>query len=226
MNKISLYILLILMFLGLSKSFAPSEKKTAYIENEKIFSNYFYGAPISILLIDSFKTGFLIKTYFQKYKVVHGFKHPETIIVRTSKSFWRKNLNNKGMSLFRRDERENKESIVPMPPGTLYLGDPAYGRWRTDDSGGSYWKFHRAYRHFPRIFNWGDFRPTKSFYNSLKIYLSHENSFYGLNKEFGSKGSVILENLKDESLQAEMQAIDYIKHIDNYFNIPPWKKEK
>lgn len=224
MNKISLYILLILMFLGLSKSFAPSEKKTPYIENEMSFSNYFYGAPISIILIDSFKTGFLIKTYFQKYKVVHGFKHPETIIVRTSQDFWNKNLNNKGMSLFRRDERENKESLIAMPPGTLYLGDPAYGRWRTDDSGGSFWEFHRAYRHFPKIFNWGKFRPSKIFHNSLTIYLSHENSFYGLNKEFGSEGSVTIENLKDETLQAEMQTIDYIKHIDNYFNIPPWKK--
>ncbi|MBT5094359.1 MAG: hypothetical protein HOM21_08965, partial [Halobacteriovoraceae bacterium] len=63
MNRISLYTLLILIFLGLSKSFAPSEHKTPKIDNALVFPNYFLGSPLSSILVDAFQTGFLIKTY-------------------------------------------------------------------------------------------------------------------------------------------------------------------
>lgn len=225
MNKISVYILLILIYLGLSKSFSPSEKKAPYIPNERVFSSFFYGAPLSIILLDSFQTGFLIKTYFQKYKVVHGFKHPETIIVRTSYSFWQKNLPNIGMSIFRRGERQSTESRVPMPPGLLYIGDPAYGHWEVQDSGDKLWFFHRAYRHFPTYFNWNEFRPTERFYETALTFLSHEKPYYGDNKEFGTAGSLTQEQLKlKEKKNKDVIKSDLLKRLDEFTYIPKWSK--
>lgn len=244
MNKISLYVLLILIFLGLSKSFSPSEQRTPYLANEQVYSDFFQGSPLSVILLDSFQTGFLIKTYFHKYKIVHGFKVPEEVVVRTSKKYWTKNLANKGLSLFRRKElnyekrieelKKNKyqseisqsheESNLPMPPGFIYLGDRAYGRWRLENSGRKVWSFHRAYRHFPKLFNWGTFRPSYDFYERGKIYVNQEKPFYGLNQEFGTNGSITSEHLED-TLNVNQKSIDLIKHLKTLFQIPPWEKK-
>jgi hypothetical protein len=222
MNTISLYILLILIFLGLSKSFSPSEHKTPFIEDERYISSIFSGAPISVTLTESFQTGFLIKTYFQRYKVVHGFKHPEVIIVRASKRFWENNLKNKGMSLFRRNDREGTESIIPMPPGFLYLGNPAYGRWKQSNSGLKEWSFHRAYRSFPEAFHWGDFRPSLEFYKKGKIHLNHEKPFYGSNNEFGLEGEITIKNVKEKTITQTFEVLNFKDHIKKYIDLPSW----
>lgn len=226
MNKISIYILLILIYLGLSKSFSPSEKKAPYIPNQRVFSSFFYGAPLSVLLLESFQTGFLIKTYFQKYKVVHGFKHPETIIVRTSYDFWEKNLPNLGMSIFRRGERENTESTIPMPPGILYIGDPAYGHWEIQNSGDKLWFFHRAYRHFPNYFGWNEFRPSERFFETALTFLGHEKPYYGENSEFGSNGYLTQELLKHkEKKEDEIIQSDLKNRLNEFLYVPKWSKK-
>ncbi|ATH08961.1 hypothetical protein BIY24_13690 [Halobacteriovorax marinus] len=223
MNKISIYILLTLIYLGLSKSFSPSEKRAPHVPNEKIFPSFFFGAPISIILLDSFQTGFLIKTYFQKYKIVHGFKHPETIIVRTSYSFWEKNKGNIGMSIFRRGEKKNTQSDIPMPPGILYVGDPAYGHWEMLNSGEKGWVFHRAYRHFPAIFNWGTFTPTERFYNTAVAFEEHDKTYYGDNNEFGTNGKLSEEkNQLEKEKDEEVRKTDFRERIDRLFHIPSW----
>lgn len=226
MNRFSIYILLIFIYLGLSKSFAPSEKKAPFIKNQYLYSNYFKGAPIMAILVDYFKTGFLIKTYFHKYKILHGFKTPETIIARVSKKFYEKNIPYLGMSLFRRKEKMNEENTIPMPPGTLYINDPFYGRWVYTDSGQKVWSFHRGYRHFPDVFGWGDFRPTKKFATQLKIHLANEKPFWGLHKEFGLEGKVSLEFLSKN--QKTIKKIDQVKdHLKKSMSLPwPYKRTR
>ena len=226
MNKISVYILLILIYLGLSKSFSPSEKKASYIPNQRVFSSFFYGSPLSVILLESFQTGFLIKTYFQKYKIVHGFKHPETIIVRTSYDFWKKNLPNLGMSIFRRGERQNAESTIPMPPGLLYIGDPSYGHWEIQDSGDKLWFFHRAYRHFPNYFGWNEFRPSERFFETALTFLGQDKPYYGENMEFGSKGYLTLELVKHkEKKDDEIIQSDLKRRWNEFLHTPQWSKK-
>lgn len=224
MNKISLYTLLILIFLGLSKSLSPSAQKAIYIQNEKVYSGLFQGAPLSLILVDMFQAGFLIKTYYMKFKIVHGFKQSETIITRTSKKYWTANKDKIGMSLFRRYERDNRESVVPMPPGTLYIGDPAFGGWKFRNSGKREWYFHRAYRHFPFQFFWDDFRPTYEFYEKLQIYLKNEKPFFGLNQEFGTKGSITSHLNENSPYKREDQEYIFLEHLSDYIDVPPWKK--
>jgi hypothetical protein len=190
MNKISLYIVLIFLFLILSKNFSPSVQRSDYVENSAAFSEMFPGSLISVVLLHSFQRGFLIKTYYQQYNIIHGFKGPETITVRTSQQFWSDSLKNTGMSIFRRQEEGEMESTVPLPPGALYIGDPAYGRFRMDNSGQKKWMFHRAYRHFPTLFHWGEFRPSYAFFKKMKIFQEGQQPFYGLSKEFGISGSI------------------------------------
>lgn len=196
MNKLSLYILLVLIFLGLSKSFSPSEHQTSYIANEKFYDRNFSGFPMSIILVDSFYTGFIIKTYYHRYKLVHAFAPPDFITVRTSKEFWTKNFKNLGMSLFRR-KSTTSSSTVPLPPGSLYIGDPSYGTWVYLPSGEKVWEFHRAYRHFPNTFYWKDFAPDDQFHTQMKAHLKNNQAFYGINNEFGESGSLTSQFFKN-----------------------------
>lgn len=224
MNKASVYILLILVFLGLSKSFSPSEHQTPYLANESVFPHYFIGAPLSVMLIDSFQTGFIIKTYFQRYKLIHGFAGPEYITVRTGQDFWQENLKNLGMSLFRRSEGDDLGSTTPAPPGTLFIGDPAYGTWVYEKSGNRIWKFHRAYRHFPEIFHWGDFRPTDEFHEQLEIHLNNQQPFYGLTKEFGDDGKVTSQSFSNTLNYHQRESPLLLReHLRRQFSLPAWK---
>ena len=223
MNRFSIYALLVLVYLGMSKSFAPAEKITPYIKNQYDLSKYIKNAPVSAILIDYFKAGFIIKTYFHRYKIVHGFTQPETITMRISKNYYQDNILNLGMSLFNRKERLNEETFIPSPPGMLYVDDSFYGKWTYENSGNQIWDFHRGYKHFPELFGWGTFRPTKEFLTQLKINLASEKPVYGTNEEFGLNGTISKEFYKHN--QRKIQNIEKIKyHLKNFLSIP-WQKK-
>ena len=222
MNKFSLYVLLILLYLGISKSFSPSEKRTIYIPNANAYSNIFKGSPLSVILESEFSTGAMIKTYHHRYKVIHAFKSPQKLNIRVDKDFYLKNSKNIGMSLFRRYENGNS-SIVPMPPGSIYIGSPAYGTWRTSKSGEKVWRFHRTYKNFPKIFLWGNFVPTNKFYRRMLILDKAQAPFYGLNSEFGTNGSVTKSHYKNKKKNKNQTSFKDI--LKKYTTIPKWKSD-
>ena len=86
MNKIIVYCILLLFYLGLSKSLSPSEFGINYINSDSLLSQIVPGKPVSVILTDIHSTGFLIKTFYHKYKIVYGFQSYEELIVRTSRA--------------------------------------------------------------------------------------------------------------------------------------------
>ncbi len=219
MNRISLYIFLILIFLGLAKSFSPSIQGVLFIHDKKDYTNLFHEQPISIILLDSFETGFLIKTYLQKYQIVHGFKPPKKVLVKTSKKFWEETRDFIGMSLFRRNEIDGKESLVPMPPGILFVGDLSFGYWVNEDSGQKTWRFHNAYKEFPVSFYWGSFKFTKEKYNKALIFEKSSKPFFGINNEFGTSGSITKKNIVDKFSNLTEKEISYLEHFKKYLTM-------
>lgn len=226
MNRLSLFILLVLIYLGLSKSFAPAERNTPYLVNDQVFASAFPGAPLSVILTNRLQTGFLIKTHFLELRLVQGFKLPETILVRTSYDFWLKNADNIGMSLFRRDEKDGKTSTIPQPPGTIFLGDPSYGRWEQAPSGQREWHFYNAYKYFPEYLGWNDYHPTETFLRDLKLHISNEEIYYGPNQEFGTKGSVTQKAFKREQVNSPVMTGNFKTHIKKFFRIPKYIGER
>lgn len=224
MNKISLYILLILTYLGLSASFSPAQKGTPFMENEKLFGNFFQGAPLTVILTDYFTTGFMIKTYFQRYKVFHGFKAAEERVIRTSKEFYEKNTKNLGMALFRRVEKDQATNTTPLPPGSLFVGDTSYGEWRLANSGEKVWQFHRAYHHFPHAFGWGSYNFTLRAYKTMQYHLDNSTPFYGLNNEFGTDGEISKAFLKHIAPPAS-EKFNLLKHLKKLFTLHPKSKK-
>ena len=216
MYKFFLYSMLVILYLGLAKALSPSELGVQYLQNEKAFSKVIKAPLATAILVDTHATGFLIKTYYQKYRVITGYDSVEEVILRTSKEFAKKNLANVGMSLYRRID--DKEEFLPLPPGSLYIGNREFGEWKTNKKGVTKWRFNKSFKNFPKYLGWGNFRPTEEFYQQMRSSVTLNRPFYGLKNEFGPKGRITQENFphffKDERMKkVEMKTllIEYFK---------------
>ena len=189
MNKFILYGLLLLIYLGLSKTFSPSEYGISYINSDDSLSALIAGVPVSVLLVDIHHTGFLIKTYYHKYKVIYGYQSYEELIVRTSKIYSDQKKPYLGMAVFRRD-RDGIENHTPLPPGSVFIGDKNLGKWITHPSGEKRWRFFGVYRNLVHFLGWQGFEPSLQLRNKIQIFLEQEKPFFGENKEFGLTGTI------------------------------------
>ena len=129
MNKIAIYILLVLIFLTASRAFTPESQVTKYIFNESNYSNLFQGSPLTVILEDAHQVGFVIKNNIHRYRVIKVLEPTQIVTTRVSKEYFEKTLNYIGLSLFRRNET-GIENTIPVPPGSLFIGHPSYGRWQ------------------------------------------------------------------------------------------------
>lgn len=215
MYKFFLYSILIICYLGLAKALSPSEIGVHYLQNEKGFSRLIKGKKASAILIDTHATGFLIKTYYQKYRVIADYEQVEELIVRTSKEFARKNLDYIGLSLYR--NYDSREEFVPVPPGSLYIGDKEFGSWKKTKEGTQVWQFHKPYRNFPKYLGWGTWRPDEEFYRQLRNNLAVNRPFFGKNNEFGPQGSITRENFPQFFNNDRMKKVDMKTLLIEYF---------
>jgi hypothetical protein len=216
MYKFFLYSMLIIIYLGLAKALSPSEIGVHYLQNERGFSKLIQAPMATVILVDTHATGFLIKTYYQKYRVISGYENVEELIVRTSKEFARKNLPHIGLSIYRRTD--NKEEFVPAPPGSLYLGNNEFGEWKRAKNDERVWTFKKSFKNFPRYLGWGDFKPDENFYREIKMHISMNKPYFGPNNEFGPQGKITRENFpqffKDDKMKkVELKTllIEYLK---------------
>lgn len=223
MNKIALYILLVISYLGLAKSFSPTELGVSYIANKEDLSLLANDAPVSVILTDMHSTGFIIKTYYHKYRIVYGFKTLDEIVVRASKKITQESKDFIGMSVFRRNGRDLVDNFTPLPPGSIFVGDPAFGRWKMTNSGKKRWYFYRAYRSLPKLLRWGKFKPNVDFYNKVKAFIGQNKPFFGLNNEFGTMGSITKKEFPDyfnkkriKNISFKKLMLDYIK--ENFYH--------
>jgi hypothetical protein len=219
MGRISLYILLTLIYIGFSKSIISLKENRPLLKTEKIFDPFFQNAPLSVVLVGMFEQGYFLKSYFLKLRLVQAYFPTEDIVIQTSKEFYEKNLNNLGMSIYQRRSLDLPGRSIPQPSGSIFLGDLTYGFWKLDKSGDRVWEFHRAFRHFPEILGWGKFRPSMDFFNNLKIHDSYNQSYYGPNGEFGKNGSVsskyFLPSTKHKGQRTEM----FFPHLKKLFSL-------
>jgi hypothetical protein len=206
MYKFFLYFMLLIVYLGLAKALSPSEIGVHYLQNERGFTKLIKGPMATVILVDTHATGFLIKTYYQKYRVISGYDTVEELIVRTSKEFAKKNLSHIGLSLYRRTDQ--KEEFIPLPPGSLYVGNREFGDWKKNKKGETLWRFNKSFKNFPRYLGWGNFRPTEEFYQSMRSSVSLNQPFYGLHKEFGPSGKVTRENFPNFFKDERMKKVD------------------
>lgn len=131
MNRFSFYIILILIFLGLSRGLPLNKKDLPYIPNENYLPHHFKEIPpFSVILVGTTTTGIIIKSYFHKYKIIFPNKRQQLLTVRVSKEFNQKNEDNIGMAIFQQNSKK-ENLLTPMPPGSVFIGSPTFGSWVT-----------------------------------------------------------------------------------------------
>jgi hypothetical protein len=216
MYKFFLYTMLIIFYLGLAKALSPSEIGVQYLQNERGFSKIVKGPLATVILVDTHATGFLIKTYYQKFRIISGYDTVEELIVRTSKEYAKKNLPNIGLSLYRKTD--TADEFLPLPPGSLYIGNREFGDWKKNKKGEVRWRFNKAFKNFPRYLGWGRFRPDENFFQEMRSSTALGRPFYGPKNEFGPQGKITRENFphffKDERMKkVEMKTLllEYLK---------------
>jgi hypothetical protein len=216
MYKFFLYCMLVIIYLGLAKALSPSEIGVHYLQNERAFSRLIKGNISTVILVDTHATGFLIKTYYQKYRVISGYDSVEELIVRTSKEFAKNNLENIGLSLYRKTDE--KEEFLPLPPGSLYLNNREFGEWKPTKKGIVKWRFHKSFKNFPKYLGWGKWRPDENFYQQLKSAMALNQPYFGPNQEFGPKGKITQENFphffrseRMKKVELKTLLIEYLK---------------
>jgi len=215
MNKFIGYGILLLIYLGLSKSLSPSEFGISYISQKEGLSKLVTGIPVSVILTDIHSIGFIIKTYYHKYKVIHGQQAFEEVIVRTSRLYSDQIKPYLGMSVFRRF-RDGTENYTPLPPGSIFIGDKSFGNWINHESGEKVWRFFRVYRQIPNYLGWIDYVPNFKTYNQIQISLQQNKPFLGLNEEFGINGSITKKKYSQYFERQKPNEIEVDKLLKNY----------
>ena len=215
MYKFFLYTILTIIYLGLAKALSPSELGVHYLQNERSFHKIIKGHQTTAILIDTHATGFLIKTYYQKYRVISGYDTVEEFIVRTSREFAKKNLHNIGLSIYRKTD--SKEEFLPLPPGSTYVGNREFGEWRINKQGIMKWRFNKAFKNFPRYLGWGKFRPDINFSQQLKSHMTMNQQYLGENNEFGPAGYITRENFPHFFRDERKRKIDMKSLLLQYF---------
>lgn len=223
MNRVAIYILLVIFYLGLAKSFSPTEFGVSYISAKEDLSLLTNDAPVTIILVDMHSTGFMIKTHYHKYRIVYAYRGSDEIVVRASKKFTAENKSNIGMSIFRRNGRDMVDNYTPLPPGSIFVGDTAFGRWKNSNSGVKYWRFYKPYRFLKRLLRWGDFAPNVEFYNKVKAHIGQNKPFYGLDNEFGTNGEFTKQQFPEffdktriKNVSIKKLMLDYLK--ENFYH--------
>jgi len=141
----------------------------------------------SIILEDMKQDGNVFTHYFHKYKVVQLDKSWVTDWEKVSDSFYRQNANFLGMTLAARKEGQYSDHVAP--PGYAYVGDPKYGQWKQDSSGGSFWEFYGKYRMFTDVLGFFTGPIYDRDYDDYHRYRQRRQPFFGRNNQYGTKGS-------------------------------------
>lgn len=207
--------MLIILYLGLAKALSPSEIGVHYLQNERAFAKLIKSPSSTVILVDTHATGFLIKTYYQKYRIISGFDSIEELIVRTNKEFAKRNIPNIGLSVYRKSD--TKEEFIPLPPGSLYLNNPEFGEWKPNKKGQIKWRFSKSYKNFPKYLGWGNFRPDLEFYQQMRASVSQLKPFYGPNNEFGFDGEITRKNFPHFFKEERLKKVDLKTLLVEYF---------
>ena len=139
------------------------------MEEGGLFSDYKHQYTIirekdSIVINDSTQKAEHVKVPFKK----------KTQWFVITKEFYKKNLDNMGMTLVSKDEN-GKISKVPAPAGyNRYVGNRGYGSW----NGGGFWQFYGQYMFMSSMFHM--MSPiSRGGYNNYRSNYSGRRPYYG-----------------------------------------------
>ena len=221
MNKLVMHIFLILVYVGFSKSFSPTETDSIFIKNDKVFTSIFPKKPIAVILVKQFESGIFIKTYSQVYKIYDGGHQVKNKIVRVSKEFYLANQQNLGMAIYQHSDFF-PPIVLPLPPGSMFIDDSTYGEWVKHEHQHR-WVFKRNFQNLIKDFGLENFSLSKQFFLTMREHIKIKVPFYGLYNEFGTNGTHTA-NWQEVKIPTTTDGRTTVWNYVKNRLAPPWKK--
>ena len=151
----------------------------------------------SVVLHDMKEGGNITDEYYHQYRVVWGEHQAGTDElefhdriddwVPVSRDHYNRYQDYLGMTVLAKDE--DGVDRGQQPAGYRYVGNPRYGEWRTDSSGGSFWSFYGKYVFLSRMF---DTYRRPIYRSDWDDYRSHRNRgqpYFGPSRQYGTRGT-------------------------------------
>ncbi|HAP62517.1 MAG TPA: hypothetical protein DCR93_24475, partial [Cytophagales bacterium] len=139
----------------------------------------------SIILYDMDVQGNFVKTYLHQYRIVTTGVDSLPVVETTdweqvSEEFFFAHENDMGMEIAAKGP-DGEVSKVASPAGySNYVGNENYGRWRTDNSGNSFWEFYGKYRLLSDVFYMVGGGPIYR-----RGYYDYRDNYYGRRSYYG-----------------------------------------
>ncbi len=143
----------------------------------------------AIILNDMREEGNFFPSYYHQYRVDVGEQKTVRPFVEVDESFYKKNQPYLGMVLASKSS-DGVVSTTPFPNGYQYVGNPQYGQWRQNSSGGSMWEFYGKYMLMSQVMNWAGFGLSRNHYNNYSSYHSTGRPYFGPKRQYGTAGTV------------------------------------
>ncbi|MCG8618027.1 MAG: hypothetical protein MI802_17580 [Desulfobacterales bacterium] len=133
--------------------------------------------------------------YFHKYLQETNGETRETDWEKVNPSFYDQNINNLGMAILSKPYGELEPDAQAAPPGMAYVGNPAYGEWKTDENGNDFWSWYGRYAFFSNLFFFPPYYYHYGSWNRWRTDYRYKKPYYGKTKSggytFGTRGTMI-----------------------------------
>jgi len=169
-----------LVFSGCGGFSNPVEKLQKELAGEKEYA---------IILNDMREEGNFVSSYYHQYRIDKGEIKDIRPFVEVSETYYKKNEPYLGMALTAKTP-DGEVTTTPFPNGYQYVGNPEYGQWRQNDSGGSMWEFYGKYMLISQVMNWAGYGLSRNHYSNYSNSRMSGRPYFGANKQYGTNGSV------------------------------------
>lgn len=139
----------------------------------------------SVILYDMDVRGNFFETFHHQYRVIEddgegNIDEWTSGWFEVSKNDFNKHINDMGMEIAARDSTGTLTKAAAPPGYHNYVGNPKYGRWETNSSGGSFWAFYGQYAFMSSMFNMMTYPARRSYYNDWRGgYYGTGRGYYG-----------------------------------------------
>ncbi|MEH0020948.1 MAG: hypothetical protein V6Z89_14935 [Desulfobacter sp.] len=138
------------------------------------------------------------ETYYHKYLQESGGETEETGWIKVNPSFYAQNIDNLGMAIMSKPYGVFEPDPQAAPPGMAYVGNPAYGEWKTDENGENFWSWYGRYAFFSNLFFFPPYYYHYGSWNRWRTDYRYKKPYYGKTRTggytFGTRGTQVKQS--------------------------------
>lgn len=165
---------------------------------EKIKTDLAGYPEYSIILEDMKEEGNFIYDFYHRYKIIYGEAGGtgDSLVYTSTVTDWLEvpvreyeNYSNYLGMVIASKSRDGQVDNTATPPGYQYVGNPQYGRWRSDSNGNSFWEFYGKYALLSQLFGMFSRPVYRGDWDTYRNYHSSGRPYYGQNNQYGTSGT-------------------------------------